>query len=120
LQEPNCRWTTRPRAGLNMKLDKKPGNDLMFRVLCSGYLGNGTIDAQVVKVLFNHKSLAQWRVDREQWFEVTVPSQLINDSVNSMIFEISSPKSPAACGAGNDTRTLGIAVKKIMLTEKRQ
>ncbi len=120
LLESNCRWTTRTRAGLNMKIDNKSGNDFIFRLLGSGFLGNGTIDAQVVNVLFNHQTLAQWKVDREQWYEVTIPAQLINDSVNSMIFEISSPMSPAACGSGNDTRTLGLAVKKIILVEKRQ
>jgi len=119
-QEPTCRWTTRSRSGLSMKFSNKPGDDLVFRLLGYGFLGNGKINSQFVNVLFNNKSLIRWKVDSEKWYEVTIPSQFINDSLNNMIFEISNPLSPADCNYNSDTRTIGIAVKMITVNEKQQ
>jgi hypothetical protein len=103
-----------------MKFSNKPGDDLVFRLLGYGFLGNGKINSQFVNVLFNNKSLIRWKVDSEKWYEVTIPSQFINDSLNNMIFEISNPLSPADCNYNSDTRTIGIAVKMITVNEKQQ
>jgi hypothetical protein len=118
MQEPTCRWTTRSRSGLRMKFSNKPGDDLVFRLLGFGFLGNGKINSQFVNVLFNNKSLIRWKVDSEKWYEVTIPSQFINDSLNNMIFEISNPLSPADCNFNSDTRTIGIAVKIITFSKR--
>jgi hypothetical protein len=120
IQESTCHWTTRSHAGLIMKFLNKSRNDIIFRLLGYGFLGKGAINFQLVNVLFNNKNLTQWKVDSEKWYEATIPSQIINDSLNSMTFEISNPLSPADCGYNSDTRTIGIAVKMISVSEKQK
>ncbi len=115
IQEQDCRWTVGPRAGFCFSLDTKPQSDLVLQLTGFPYLLKEKIERQVVTVTANGKSIARWDMEENNLYKATIPSSLLSEGINNIIFEISNPISSINSGVNADSRKPGMAVTKIVI-----
>ncbi len=118
-QEKKHRWTEGKIAGLHFTLVKPPKSNLVLWLKGYGYTVNGKIDHQNVNVLINGRKVASWKMKEDRWYNADILKSMIVDRVNNIVFEISNPAAPEDFGQSNDRRKLGIAVRELVIIEKK-
>ncbi len=116
-QETDWRWTDGSKAAMAVNLETKPDQDLVLWLLGRGYLHNGQINHQKVKLVVNNKHIADWSLGETfAWHEARVPATVAGDkAVVKIVFEISDPAAPQDFGPSSDMRLLGMAVREITI-----
>jgi len=118
VQEPEHRFTEGARAVIRAELKKNPRKDLTLRLNAEAFPANGK-GPQTVGVEVNDKKIAQWRMLGLDWYEATIPVDLVTDRLLKIVFDIRNPTAPCEIGASRDCRKLGIAARKLTVAEKK-
>lgn len=115
-QEKNFRWTNGRNAGLVISIPHKNTDSLEIRILGFGYLGQGKIKFQRVKVSVNNNFVGDLKLKKEAWHKVIVPAKYLSNNESVLIdFELRDAVAPATITNSQDKRMLGIGIKKIEL-----
>lgn len=118
VQEPEHRFTEGARAVIRAELKKIPRKDLTLRLNAEAFPASGK-GPQTVGVEVNDKKIAQWRMLGLDWYEATIPVDLVTDRLLKIVFDIRNPTAPCEIGASRDCRKLGIAARKLTVAEKK-
>lgn len=117
-QESTCRWTDGDRAQIKVELKQRPRNDLTLGLNAHALSPNGR-DPQKISVVVNGKKVVEWQMLGLTWYEATIPAELAVDRLLNIVFEISDPTAPCEVAPSKDCRKLGIAARKLMITERK-
>lgn len=109
------RWSDGPKTRAAFSVDD-PQRYRVLRVSMQPYLDEG-VDAQRVEIALNGLPLAPLvlRSPAPQEFPLALPRGLMGTS-NVLVLTLPDARSPSRLGHSQDTRTLGVAVQSIRLT----
>ena len=89
---------------------------MYIKLICQPYLGR-QLKGQIVTVIVNGEEIGKWNIDKTGLYKMAIPENLINTEEINILFVISDPLSPSEEGVSKDTRKLGIAVKKLVISD---
>jgi hypothetical protein len=116
-QEPNHRWTDGGCARLQFHLSELAVHGIILRVECLGFLAGGKLDHQSVDVLVNDSKVTTWTVRQIEWYEATIPRELMNNGDINISFLVSNPTAPCDVNLSKDKRRLGLRVRSVEIVE---
>ena len=105
---------------MNFKVGDKISKNLQLNIELFPYLGKKSILEQVVDVDVNGININKWHVKKAGVYSAVIPYDVITSARDNDItikLMISNPLSPAELGLSVDRRTLGIALKSLVLME---
>ena len=109
-------WSREKTADLYFNVTP-PTKDLQLRLVMHPYLVPGKCDKQEVHILVNHTEVKTLTITdvKEAEYTLTIPRSLVPGSDMNITFYIPTAVSPVDLGIGTDVRTLGVAVKSVVL-----
>ena len=117
-------WTVGRHAELTLRLEPDAGPRLILNVFASAFLGRRETPA-CVAVFAAGRKLAEWVFDtagsqagQPRWLTALLPAQGSEypGHIVDISFEVDAPTSPFAEGMSGDRRTLGLGLRKLLLT----
>jgi hypothetical protein len=114
--ESNATWTDGKIATLQIPL-QETDKELIIEFSAKPFLSSGKVDSQPVIIRANGNNIGELIIDHSGEYSVIIPNKYLSDIVNIELM-IPNATSPYEQGVSNDTRTLGIAVHWIRLSEK--
>mgnify|MGYP001396370092 CR=1 FL=1 len=75
------------------------------------------IKQQKINVIVNGKHLGAWIATESGKYQLTIPKELVTESILNIKFELPDAISPAELNIGDDQRMVGIAMRSIVITE---
>jgi phosphoglycerol transferase len=108
-------WTQGNKAILCIQTEKTNNN--LNLTIKSSQLTN----QQRVNVMVNNHPVGNWIFDKPDVQEksIIIPHGLLNEEVQYITFELPDAKSPLSLGLSDDGRELALAVRSIVIDEKR-
>lgn len=127
-------WTDGQTASLVIPVGKTD-SDIELRTMLLPFVVAGKQDSQTVDIYINDEPIGRWvvtnpkmnlwqrirsRIDRARRFQeqtIIIPGNLLNDSKMTITFQLPDATMPSELRVSGDERSLGIAVRWIVLTE---
>lgn len=112
-------WTREKKAGLFFTIEP-PTADLILKIVLKPYLVPGKLDVQEVGISVNDHQLEKLviRNPAEAEYRVVIPRRLVPGPELRILFDIPTATAPVDLNLGNDVRTLGIAVRRLVIEPK--
>jgi len=116
---PNQRYRpmTAENAAICWKFLNRPENDITFSILGYSLADTNAQKGWVVNLILNGRSLNGWRIDREQWYNVTIPAQWIKDNENTLVFKVVNDSKQLTEKVTSEIRSPRIGVKIVVFNE---
>lgn len=109
-------WTEEARATLVMPVEPPRGDMVMRAVLKPWIPPGGKREYQRVIVEVNGETLGTWEVTPvEREYRMTIPARLLGRPTLTISFLLPDRASPRDAGLGDDMRTLGVAVRSVVI-----
>ncbi len=115
--ENNLTWTDGKSASLVIPVSQ-PQSDLILNTTVLFSFVAGDIVNQKVNVYTNGNKLGEWDISSGGNYMIKIPKEYITNTLLELIFELPNAVSPMELNVSDDTRSLGIAVQSISLSEK--
>ncbi|NPV72683.1 MAG: sulfatase-like hydrolase/transferase, partial [Pelotomaculum sp.] len=109
-------WTDGKSVSLVIPVNQ-PQSDLTLSASLFPFTAGGVVN-QNVYIDVNGDRLGEWIITAAGEYKIKIPKEHITDSLLEINFELPNAVSPAELNIGNDPRSLGIAVKSIIISEK--
>ena len=122
-------WTDRKTASLIIPIEK-PESDVRLTAKFSPFIVPGRLQGQKVDVIVNGRNVGHWTIpdqganienypqsDRLEERTILIPKRFLKDSSMMITFSLPYAISPRNLGIGKDSRTLGLAMRSIVLAE---
>lgn len=118
--EPTGTWTSATTARLSFQLVEIPRRDMMMTLTAHPFLGDGKIDAQVVRIRVGRFTVAHLRFSDPGFSEhrIKIPSAWLQEGKLNLDLSIPKAVSPLDLGLSSDGRTLGIKVKSARISQE--
>jgi hypothetical protein len=116
-QESDHRWTEGPKSQLALNLKDAKSLPLTLRVYAIGFPDKEN-KAQEVHVIVNNQEIGVWSVLNLGWYRAVIPAKIADKGRLYIQFQISHPTAPCEVSDSPDCRKLGIAVKKLVVTDR--
>jgi hypothetical protein len=110
-------WTNGKNAELLLPITIEKTKNLKLIVSAFPFIYGDGLKQQLVTVRSDGAELGRWAIDRDGEYAVDIPPEHIKDGILSIEFEIPNAASPASLGLSEDTRLLGMAVRRIRVEE---
>jgi hypothetical protein len=114
-------WTSETRSGIIFQMNK-PQSDLLLNLQFSPFLVDNKLDHQRLNIWINGHLIKNYTVSTPgpQTIAVVLNRTLLNENIQTVVFELPDATSPYEIGSSPDLRKLGIAVQSFSLTEKNE
>lgn len=117
-QEHDFTWTEGKDALFCINIDDRLSKQhVEFNLDAFPYLG-GHLKYQCVTIYLNNVKIATWKINKRDIYKASIPPNIIHGKILHIKFTISDPTSPEEVGESTDARKLGIAICKIIITNK--
>jgi len=116
-REQGHRWTEGNLASIGIIADVDSKGGLDCKMLLNPFIVKGVLDAQIVDVSINGKFMARWRLDRRDWYSVSIPSDVRTGFIR-IIMKIQTAASPSHFGLSGDQRMLGVSLERIKFEQE--
>jgi hypothetical protein len=115
--EADFTWSNSSPALLLMNVDVG-GSALRLSLTINGFKKDPELPEQPVEVRANGTSIAHWNVGDTADFAATIPASALRDDHRLQIeFVIPKAASPKSLSVSNDDRTLGLALRKLVISK---
>ena len=124
-------WTDRKTASLIIPIEE-PESDVRLTAKFSPFIVPGILERQKVDIFVNGKNIDGWTVPdqgtdlkyyvgsgRIEERTIVIPNDSLKGSPLMITFSLPYAISPRNLGIGKDSRTLGLAMRSIILTESQ-
>jgi hypothetical protein len=114
--EEDFTWTEGHRSVLGINTSNAD-SDLNLTVTASPFTSQ-----QLVNVTINDHQVGEWIFDKPEGQEksIKIPHEVLNEGVQYITFDLPDAKSPFSVGLSEDRRTLGLAVRSIVITNSTE
>lgn len=109
-KEETFTWTDGNKANMKFYIKNEELSDMVLEYTCTSFNGK-----QHVVLYANDKKIADYDHNGEETKEVTIPVECIGDGELNLRFELPDAKSPKELGMSEDSRILGLAMKKLVI-----
>jgi len=110
-------WTDGKNATLVIPVNQ-PQTDLTLSASLFPFIAGEAIK-QKVYINVNGKRLGEWDVAADGEYKIKIPKEYIKNSLSEVSFEMPGAVSPQELNISNDARSLGVAMRSIILSQQQ-
>lgn len=109
--EEDFTWTNSKTANMSFLILDEKSSDFVLEYTCIPFNGK-----QHIILYANDQKIADYNETGEETAKITIPAEYIQEGELNLRFELPDAKSPKELGMGEDARTLGLAMGKLVIS----